>query len=87
MAEAASTTRAWTPHVSPTTTAAHSRRSLGYFFRSVLDLLIGFYTAGLALIALIGGGDLGFVSDATPRCRDYCDRLAARPAYQRAAKV
>jgi hypothetical protein len=62
MAEAASTTGAWTTDVSSTTTAAHGRRSLGYFFRSVLDLLIGLYTAGLALIALFGGGDLGVVS-------------------------
>jgi hypothetical protein len=30
---------------------------------------------------------LGFVHDATPRSRDYCDRLAARPAYQRAVAV
>jgi glutathione S-transferase len=28
---------------------------------------------------------LGFVTDETPRVRDYCERLVQRPAYQRAA--
>jgi len=30
---------------------------------------------------------LGFVSEATPRCLAYCDRHAARPAYQKAVTV
>ncbi len=30
---------------------------------------------------------LRFVNDAPPRVQDYCDRLMARPAYQRAAAV
>lgn len=30
---------------------------------------------------------LGFVDDATPRTRDYCARLMARPAYQRAVEA
>lgn len=61
MAEAAPTAGAWTSDVSPPT-AAHGRRSPGYVFRSALDVLIGFYSAGLVMIALIGGGDLGVVS-------------------------
>jgi hypothetical protein len=61
MAEAASTTGAWTSDVSPPA-AAPLRRSPGYVFRSALDVLIGFCSAGLALIVLIGGGDLGVVS-------------------------
>jgi len=30
---------------------------------------------------------LGFVTDETPRARDYCERLTQRPAFQRAAAV
>ena len=30
---------------------------------------------------------LGFVSDTTPRCAAYCDRIAERPAYRKAATV
>jgi len=43
------------------------------------DIMLGF---GLNIAR-----HLGFVCDETPRTRDYCDRLAARPAYQRAALV
>jgi glutathione S-transferase len=43
------------------------------------DIMLGF---GLNIAR-----HLGFVGDETPRARDYCDRLAARPAYQRAALV
>jgi len=32
-------------------------------------------------------GYLGFVSEATPNCRAYCERIAARPAYQKAVTV
>lgn len=46
---------------------------------SAADIMLGF---GLSIAR-----HLEFVSDATPRCRDYCDRLAARPAYQRAVAV
>ena len=46
---------------------------------SAADIMLGF---GLNIAR-----HLGFVSDATPRAGAYCDRLAARPAYQRAAGV
>ena len=32
-------------------------------------------------------GYLGFVSEATPNCRAYCERIATRPAYQEAVTV
>ena len=43
---------------------------------SAADIMLGF---GLNIARY-----LNHVSDATPHCRDYCDRLASRPAYQRA---
>jgi glutathione S-transferase len=43
---------------------------------SAPDIMLGF---GLNIARY-----LGFVSDETPSARDYCDRLADRPAYQRA---
>lgn len=46
---------------------------------SAADILLGF---GLGIARY-----LEFVSDATPRTRDYLDRLQARPAYQRSAAV
>ncbi len=46
---------------------------------SAADIMLGF---GLGIARY-----LEFVNDATPRTRDYLDRLQARPAYQRAAAV
>ncbi len=46
---------------------------------SAADIMLGF---GLGIARY-----LEFVGDATPRTRDYFDRLSARPAYQRAAHV
>ena len=46
---------------------------------SAADIMLGF---GLGIAR-----HLGLVNDATPRTRDYLDRLTARPAYQRAAAV
>ena len=46
---------------------------------SAADIMLGF---GLNIARY-----LEFVGDETPRTRDYCDRLAERPAYQRAASV
>ena len=46
---------------------------------SAADIMLGF---GLQIAR-----HLAFVNDSTPRVRDYCDRLSARPAYQRAAVV
>ncbi len=43
---------------------------------SAADIMLGF---GLNIARY-----LGFVNDETPRASDYCDRLAKRPAYQRA---
>jgi glutathione S-transferase len=43
------------------------------------DIMLGF---GLGIAR-----HLEFVTEATPRCRDYLDRLEARPAYQRAVVV
>ena len=44
---------------------------------SAADIMLGF---GLNIARY-----LDFVNDATPRCLAYCDRLMARPAYQRGA--
>ncbi|MBW2498983.1 MAG: glutathione S-transferase family protein [Deltaproteobacteria bacterium] len=46
---------------------------------SAADIMLGF---GLNIAR-----HLGFVGDDTPRSLDYCERLMARPAYQRAAAV
>jgi glutathione S-transferase len=46
---------------------------------SAADIMLGF---GLGIARY-----LEFVSDATPRTRDYLERLTARPAYQRAVVV
>jgi glutathione S-transferase len=46
---------------------------------SAADIMLGF---GLNIAR-----HLGFVSGATPRTSAYCNRLAARSAYQRAAEV
>lgn len=44
---------------------------------SAADIMLGF---GLNIAR-----HLGFVGEDTPRCLAYCERLAARPAFQRAA--
>jgi glutathione S-transferase len=46
---------------------------------SAADIMLGF---GLNIAR-----HLGFVGEDTPRSLDYCERLMARPAYQRAAAV
>ncbi len=46
---------------------------------SAADIMLGF---GLNIAKY-----LGYVTDETPRVRDYCDRLAERPAYSRANSV
>ena len=46
---------------------------------SAADIMLGF---GLNIAR-----HLEFVNEETPRVRDYCDRLAARPAYQKAVVV
>ncbi|MBW2422239.1 MAG: glutathione S-transferase family protein [Deltaproteobacteria bacterium] len=44
---------------------------------SAADIMLGF---GLSIARY-----LGYLNDGTPRARDYCERLMARPACQRAA--
>jgi len=46
---------------------------------SAADIMLGF---GASIARY-----LGFVNERTPRLCDYCDRLAERPAYQRALKA
>lgn len=46
---------------------------------SAADIMLGF---GLGIAR-----HLGFVDEGTPRTLAYCDRLTARPAYQRAAAL
>lgn len=53
-----------------------ARCVLGEVF-SAADIMVGF---GLGMARR-----LGYVSEATPRTRDHCERLTERPVYQRAA--
>ena len=46
---------------------------------SAADIMIQF---GLNI-----AGYLGFVSESTPNCQAYCERIAARPAYQKAGTI
>ena len=63
MPEVDSSASAWTANISGADrSAAHGGWSPEHIFRFVLDLLIAFYASGLALIALLGGGDLGVVA-------------------------
>ena len=62
MPEVVARTDQWTSDVRRTRGPARQTLRSIHVFRLVLDLLIAFYAAGLALIALLGGGDLRIVS-------------------------